>query len=162
MVEGKYMEYALRVCQKRDFMYLKEIYLECVELHQKNGYFLKKLPDAPEIFLQYVEELMESADALVLVAAGDKGVMGYCISKVGEKPPVYADVRYGLIDNLAVAEEYQRKGVGEQLFQESVNWFKEKGLSRIELEVAVFNPKSVNFWKKMGFKTFMNLMEWEM
>lgn len=162
MVEGKYMEYALRVCQKRDFMYLKEIYLECVEFHQKNGYFLKKLPDAPEIFLQYVEELMESADALVLVAAGDKGVMGYCISKVGEKPPVYADVRYGLIDNLAVAEEYQRKGVGEQLFQESVNWFKEKGLSRIELEVAVFNPKSVNFWKKMGFKTFMNLMEWEM
>lgn len=53
------MEYALRVCQKRDFMYLKEIYLECVELHQKNGYFLKKLPDAPEIFLQYVEELMD-------------------------------------------------------------------------------------------------------
>jgi ribosomal protein S18 acetylase RimI-like enzyme len=162
MLEGKYMEYALRVCKKRDFRDLKEIYQECVEFHQKNGYSLKKLPDAPEIFLQYVGELMESEDAVVLVAAGDKGVMGYCISKVGEKPPVYADVNYGLIDSLAVAEEYQRKGVGEQLFLESVKWFKKKGLSRIELEVAVFNPKSVKFWKKMGFETFMNLMEWEM
>gem|GEM_PF-3703427 len=31
------MEYALRVCQKRDFMYLKEIYRECVDYIKKNG-----------------------------------------------------------------------------------------------------------------------------
>ncbi len=37
------MEYALRVCQKRDFMYLKEIYLECVELHQKKWLFSKEI-----------------------------------------------------------------------------------------------------------------------
>lgn len=148
----------IRKCQKQDFNQLKKIYQQCQDYHVETGYDLEKVTDAPEIFIKYVEELISMENSLVLVAESDYDIVGYCLCKIEEKPPVYQNITIGEIDNLAVLEEYQRMGVGEKLFQEALKWFKERGIKRIELMATINNEKSNNFWQKMGFETFMRVM----
>lgn len=142
-----------------DLPHLNEIYVECMEFHKKTGYDLDKVPEAPQIFLKHVEDIIIMGEALLMVAHTDNRIVGYCVTRIEEKPPVYEETRYGEIDNLAVLGEFQRQGVGEKLFQETVKWLKERGVKRIELMATVGNEKSNNFWQKMGFETFMKVME---
>lgn len=149
----------IRKCKKQDLDKLKKIFQECLDYHVETGYGLEKVDDAPEIFIKRAEELVLTDNSLVLVAESDYDIVGYCVCKIEEKPPVYENIKYGEVDNLAVLEEYQRKGVGEKLFQEAAEWFKKMGIQRIELMVTDGNKKSNSFWQKMGFKTFMRVME---
>ncbi len=149
----------IRNCKVQDFQQLKYIYQECINFHLESGYNLEKVLNAPELFLEYIKALYLMENSLVLVAESDGKILGYIICKIGEKPPVYKDIYFGEIDNLAVAVEYQRRGIGQKLFMKAQEWFKTKGITRIELMITVGNEKSNNFWQKMGFETFMNLME---
>ncbi len=151
----------IKECKKEDLPQLKDIYTECIDYHVKTGYHLDKIPNAPEFFLEHANELIKQDDALFILAKSDNQIVGYCASKISEKPPVYAEPRYGEIENLAVSKDFQRQGVGEKLFQETVKWLQKRNIKRIEIMVTIRNPKSNNFWKKMGFKTFMKSMDKE-
>ncbi|MCA9437597.1 MAG: GNAT family N-acetyltransferase, partial [Candidatus Omnitrophica bacterium] len=53
---------------------------------------------------------------------------------------------------------FRRKGIGERLFRETVEWFRAKGVDRIELRVVVANEVSTAFWRKMGFAAYMEIL----
>ena len=151
----------IKKCKKEDIPQLKDIYTECIQYHIKTGYHLDKVFNAPELFSDHAKELINRDDGLLIVAKSDNQIVGYCASKISEKPPVYAELRYGEIENLAVSRDFQRQGVGEKLFQETVKWLQKRNIKRIEIMVTIRNPKSNNFWQKMGFKTFMKTMDKE-
>jgi GNAT superfamily N-acetyltransferase len=49
----------------------------------------------------------------------------------------------------------RRQGVGGQLIAAAEDWFRLRGLRRIEVRVAVCNEVSKPFWRKMGFEPFV-------
>lgn len=55
------------------------------------------------------------------------------------------------ITNIAVKEEYRKKGLGQALLNEIINHF--KGLSFISLEVRVSNFPAIKLYEKAGFKS---------
>ena len=97
---------------------------------------------------------MGSEKCLILVAEHDCRVIGYCISVVTKKPRIYKFRDYGLIDMVAVSKDWRNKGVGERLVKMSFDWFRSKGIRRVEVEVAVCNEVSMAFWKKMKFVAY--------
>ena len=57
----------------------------------------------------------------------------------------------GNLDNIAVAPEYRRRGVGEALLQEIIRRSREQALSLLYLEVRAGNEPAIALYKKHGF-----------
>ena len=51
-------------------------------------------------------------------------------------------------------ESKKGKGYGKLLMQEVKQIAKQKGISRIELNVWTFNEDAVKFYEKLGFETY--------
>ena len=75
-------------------------------------------------------------------------IVAYILCIIQNYPPAFEIKKYGLVSDLAVTSNYRRIGIGEHLFYLAKEWFSEKGLKRIELEVAIANEVSTSFWKK--------------
>lgn len=109
-------------------------------------------------FEEWVKELMKSDTARVLVALDHGKVVAYSLSQINKRPPLFKEVDYGYIYDLAVGREYRRKGIGEQMLGEIIGWFKLHQIDRIELMVLTKNRVALSFWEKHGFKVFLNRM----
>ena len=104
-----------------------------------------------DVFGKFVDEQISSRNALVLVAKDKNGLVGYLLAKIENRPPVFKLRRIGVIYDLAVTEHKRNTGVGTLLYQRSLEWFKKRNITRVELTVATTNPVSTRFWEKQGF-----------
>jgi len=75
-------------------------------------------------------------------ASIDNQLIGICCALKDESNQVFS------ILSLYVASEYQNQGVGTKLLSTALDWL---GNQDIELGVAVYNLKAINFYKQFGF-----------
>ncbi|MBM4464509.1 MAG: GNAT family N-acetyltransferase [Chloroflexi bacterium] len=57
----------------------------------------------------------------------------------------------GWVDNLAVARDYRRRGIGTALLKKATDWSRQRGLMRLMLEVQTKNYPAICFCQKNGF-----------
>ena len=132
-----------------------QLYEEFVAYHSQFDASFLKIENHGEQFVTYADSFVGCSDKFCIVAEVDNLVVGYCLSMIEQKPPVYPNPQFGYIDNLSVSLKYQRRGIGAALFDDAVKRFKSLNIDRIECYVAMENPKSTAFWKKMNFRPFM-------
>jgi N-acetylglutamate synthase len=60
------------------------------------------------------------------------------------------DGRRGYIHHLAVDPKYQKQGLGRQLFQELIQRFRARGLTKVHGFILQTNHHVVDFYKKFG------------
>lgn len=101
----------------------------------------------------YVRELLNSPLNEILVSERDGVVTGFMILKIQDTPPI--DIlqprRYVLVDTIAVAPAYQRRGIGRALIEAAVAWGRNYGAQDLELGVAAFNTAAIAFYERLGF-----------
>jgi GNAT superfamily N-acetyltransferase len=107
---------------------------------------------------EQTKPLMASDKGLVLAALDGDEVIGYSISEIKDPPRGSTRTEYGYIHHMAVTEKYRRTGVGEQMFNEILKWFRSKGMDRIELDITSKNHVSRSFWGKLGFEEYMRTL----
>jgi GNAT superfamily N-acetyltransferase len=107
---------------------------------------------------EQMKPLMASDKGLVLAALDGDEVIGYSISEIKDPPRGSTRTEYGYIHHMAVTEKYRRTGVGEQMFDEILKWFRSKGMDRIELDITSKNHVSRSFWGKLGFEEYMRTL----
>ncbi|OGN87984.1 MAG: hypothetical protein A2158_01230 [Chloroflexi bacterium RBG_13_46_14] len=107
---------------------------------------------------EQTKPLMASDKGLVLVALDGDEVIGYSISEIKDPPRGSTRTEYGYIHHMAVTEKYRRTGVGEQMFNEILKWFRSKGTDRIELDITSKNYVSSSFWSKLGFEEYVRTL----
>lgn len=79
-------------------------------------------------------------------------VVGFVTAQILKLPDIFKTEEFGAICDLAVIEEYRRRGMGSRLAREAINWLKKESMKRIELNVLAKNRKACQFWKKLGFE----------
>ena len=144
----------IREATKEDVPKILPVWRELMEFHVQRDACYTTCDGAEEAFSSYVCENIEKDDAMVLVAQDDEKIVGYCQCLVAANPPVYAIKKYGNLADTAVLEQYRRNGIGKQMVEQAMEWFKAKGLERIQVRMAVTNEVSTRFWRKMGFEAF--------
>ncbi len=149
------MELIIREAQISDVDEIKELWKEFIDFHKIRDPFFTRTSDGHEHFGKFAQESIVSDEWIVLVATDREKLIGYCMATIKDYPPVYVNPRCGLVQDIAVAQKYRRKGVGSQFFSRVIPWFVKKGVSRVELEVTVTNEVSQAFWYKLGFRDFM-------
>ena len=83
-------------------------------------------------------------DRYTVALDGDGAVAGYLVlSSVLDE---------GSVDNVAVAPEHRRSGVGDALVADTVRRAREDGLACLLLEVRVSNAPAIRLYEKHGFR----------
>jgi ribosomal protein S18 acetylase RimI-like enzyme len=135
-----------------------DVWKEFMDFLQETHPFFIRSEDGHLKFGEHLKEWIKSDDYQVLVALDSGKVVAYSIAKICKLPPLFEHVTYGFIADLAVKSEFHRKGIGEQILEKILGWFKHHQIDRIELMVLAKNEIGLSFWKKHEFEVFAHRM----
>jgi len=82
----------------------------------------------------------------IFVAEEDGKVVGYVTARVD-----YAS-KIGWIPNISVHPHHQKRGVGRQLLQHALDYFRAEGMQIARIETLVQNEIGQRFYPQMGFR----------
>ncbi len=97
-----------------------------------------------EKYREHILDELRSNPDFSFVAVGGEKVVGY----------VQGDIRGAMaaLEDLAVAKEYQGKGVGTQLLSVELEALKKRGSKIVIAEVHYRNAEAIPFYYKHGFR----------
>lgn len=142
---------------ENDIPKIVELWKEFIDFHKIRDSFFSRSKEAPKNFGKFIADNLRKDDAIVYVAEKDGEVIGHILATIQNYPPVFKIKRYGLVNDLAVSSGYRRLGIGQHLLALVKDWFVNKGIRRIEIEVATANEVSISFWEKMNFKPYKQI-----
>ncbi len=145
----------IRLAEKRDVESMCTLWKEFIDFQKRGDRFFTRTEKGHKVFGNITLERMNENNWHVLVAEVDGKIVGHCVGAIQEYPPVYVKTKFGYFQDIAVAEDCRRRGIGSELVKEMQVWFKEHGVSRIELDVTATNEVSQGFWSAAGFSDFM-------
>lgn len=97
------------------------------------------------------------ARVLCLDAGGD--LRGLCVARVARRPPLFVETARGSVDHLVVRPDARRRGVGRMLVEEACAWLRTQGATRLEIAVARGNEEGAAFWRALGFRPAMDVLD---
>jgi len=120
---------------------------------------LAPAPGAGGAVRDHLGVLLRDADAALLVAERDGAIVGFGVARVLRRPPLFAETARGEIEALYVREEQRRSGVGRALADAMLGWLASRELRRVALQVATRNREGQGFWRALGFRPSMDVLE---
>jgi len=133
-----------------------DVWEEFARFHEDMDPRYPMVANVREGFGEHLRGLMADDNNLVLVAVEKGRVVGHAIAQLKKSSPAFRREKFGFIDEMAVRAGYRRRGVGAQLLARILDWFRERGIDMIELDVAAANEVGYPFWKKHGFKAYLH------
>jgi len=148
----------IRKATRRDLDAIVVLAQELMDFHKARDPFFTRSADFDSLFGRFAMRNIRSLGACVLVATVGGRIVGYCQGMLDRHPPSIVEPEYGLILDFCVTAEYRRTGVGEQMFTAMRQWFRNKGVRRIEVRHSTFNEIAARFWPKMGFTPYLRTL----
>ena len=102
-----------------------------------------------------VERLIEAGEADYLLAAGpadDAPAAGVC--QLRYRYGVWLAAEDCWLEDLFVAEDARRTGIGRALAHAAVERARERGCARVELDVNAANPAALALYESLGFESW--------
>jgi GNAT superfamily N-acetyltransferase len=150
-------EFDVREAETSDVEAVSALWIELTRLHAQLDPIWAAREGAQATYQQHLCRLMARPDATVQVAASTDLLVGYTAALVARPNPTIKRPPYGLLLDLMVAEAWRLRGVGTRLVRAIESWCRERGLGRLELNVATANPDALRFWRRLGFQGYSQL-----
>ena len=96
-------------------------------------------PWSGQSFLEAMQQ-----DTLFIAAVYGNEIVGYC--------GMYCCLEEGEITNVAVVPASQNQGIGRRMLECLLRQARQKGISRIILEVRISNASAIHLYDKLGFQ----------
>ena len=96
----------------------------------------------------------------IAVACDDEQAVGYLMMRVREVPEhaFCFEQRLLYIDQIGVARQYHRQGIGRKLIAFAQTIARKKNIDRVELDVWDFNKNARGFFLSQGFQPTRHFM----
>jgi ribosomal protein S18 acetylase RimI-like enzyme len=145
----------VREATDKDIDRIVELWAEHVDFHAELDPRFERRVGSKDGFADHLRGRLGQGDFLLLVAEADGEVIGFLNGELSKYPRCFASRSHGLVDNLAVAPQWQRNGHGAALLEKCMGWFSDRGVPVVELKVLMANPLAMSFWEKAGFQPYM-------
>lgn len=149
------MDLFIRQANEADIPLILPIWAQFMAFLQERNPDYWALTGGEGAFGQHLQSSIAEANTLVSVAELDGLIAGFCLAYIERLPEWFGAEKIGLIRYLAVANDHQSQGIGQELVVNTLDWFDTKEIERVEVFVLNGIPAS-RFWDKMGFKPFMD------
>jgi ribosomal protein S18 acetylase RimI-like enzyme len=107
---------------------------------------------------ELLRALHRDPDAEILVYDCDGTPSGLCIVRIDHAPPILEETERAEITDLGVRPELRRRGIGRLLVEEAQAWVRDRGVARIEIQVANGNREGQAFWRSIGYLDLMDVL----
>ena len=128
--------------------------------HQARPGDFKPPSDSADMVKHY-QEILQSPNDRILIGEVDGQAVGYVyvrLFRFPENPFTYAvDAVY--IDQMSVHHDHRGKGYGRQLVEAVIDLARREDISRVTLNVWLFNVEAIGFYEKLGFSAMSQAME---
>ena len=105
---------------------------------------------AERLVAEHREVVLADPNTSFLVAEEQGEVLGFLHAQIEQGDPIYALERYGTIVDLFVLELRRGEGIGEQLLQSCLEWFRSLNLQEYRVSTPVHTPEAQRFLEKHG------------
>lgn len=151
-------ELLIRRASRRDLEAIGNLWVELMTFHAEVDPRFGIPRHGRQNYIRYIYQSLHDHNYCVLVAAVEGRVTGYVIGYIAQNPPIFPHPHYGFIADLCVTSTCRRQGTGRALVEDILQWFKQRGMSSVQLNVAHHNPVSQAFWRKIGCTDYLNHM----
>lgn len=124
-------------------------------------YFVMK-DDGETISIDFLKRQIRSKNGMILIAKDGNQIIGYTNLMIKDYIPLFNIDRIGEIIALFVDEGYRGKHVSSLLFQKSKEWFHQKGIHHIMLNVFPDNQHAKEIYENWGFSCYLQDMRYVM
>ena len=128
-----------------EFSQLLKPHMAEINVTERLGFEFK--PD----YFRYVK-LQEAGVILVVTCRDDGKLIGYCVFSVTQHIR-YQSCKIATEDLYYIVPEYRGKGLGKQLFIETENILKDKGVNQVVFSTKTYSDNS-HIFEKLGYKLF--------
>lgn len=150
--------FVIRAARRQDTQAICALWQALMDFHRARDPRFEFAPNAMREFEQHLIQTMRSRGARVYVAETEGQAIGYIMGEIHTRKPIYPVGTYGFISDVVVDGPWRRKGVGRALAEALMAWFRQNGVTAIELFVAAANPVSDAFWRALGFTDYLRLL----
>jgi len=119
---------------------------------------MRRGPVAEGELRELLRALHRDPDAEILVYDRNGTPEGLCIVRIDRAPPILEETERAEITDLGVRPAFRRQGVGRLLVEEAQAWVRDRGVARIEIQVATGNPEGQAFWRAVGYADLMDVL----
>jgi diamine N-acetyltransferase len=152
------MNLSVRTARPEDLVVLAQLLDEVIVLHHNEDPAQFTGPEEAQ-HTRYLEERFKDPDAAVFIAE-DQGVpAGIAVTVIRDAPPFLTPSRFVLLENLAVAANFRRAGVGRKLVDAAILWAQARDMHELDLNVYEFNHSAIRFYEAIGFRTVSRRMK---
>lgn len=151
------MEPKIRKATPNDIDAITVLNSQLADYHKAIDPYYKSGSETKSLFKEYITRIMQNKNATVIVAETDK-IIGYALGIIEKAKPFVTPEEIGRISDTFVEEKYRNQGIGKKMVDTLITWFKQEGITRIELSVDSRNEIGVTAWQKLGFKEYMKKM----
>jgi GNAT superfamily N-acetyltransferase len=119
---------------------------------------MRRGPVAEGELRELLRALHRDPDAEILVYDRNGTPEGLCIVRIDRAPPILEETERAEITDLGVRPAFRRQGVGRLLVEQAQAWVRDRGVARIEIQVATGNPEGQAFWRAIGYANLMDVL----
>jgi ribosomal protein S18 acetylase RimI-like enzyme len=129
-----------------------------IKIETKDEYFNFDILSETELEKQ-LKESIGKPTLITFVAKDDSNVIAFISGKVKENfLPISKTKEVGYVNGAYVLPKYRKQGIMKKLENMLSDYFKEQGLTYVELNVITNNLIGKRSWELMGYKTFREQM----
>jgi ribosomal protein S18 acetylase RimI-like enzyme len=140
----------IRDAEEADIPEVIKLEYECYAEMMKFDRMLKPLDEVKKRIAKYVKKKFRGKNSKFFVAFDEDKIVGFAFGDIPRKH--FWKVKFGYLDSLFVLPGWRRKGVGKQLAQKLIDWFKSKGIEYAQLDVDALNRPALHMYQKFGFQ----------
>ena len=113
--------------------------------------------NAHKLHLNWWKTCTRSRTKCTYVAEADGEIIGYLMGAIQKRPPVLTIDTEAVVWDIYVHDDFRGIGVGAELMEEFFQWAREKKVGMVTLQVSPPNRKGVDFYKRLGFETVLQV-----
>jgi len=146
----------IRQAGDRDIQAVARLQLKLMEEHVQAGdHYLAIAPGASGKWVRYIKKMLRQGKSILLVAEDNEKIVGYIFGYIKDGPPIFREKCAGYISDMYVLPTLRKRGVGQQLLHQALDFFRAAGLEACELHASVWNAGALEFYRRLGFKDVM-------
>jgi GNAT superfamily N-acetyltransferase len=137
---------------------IMQLWTEFAEYHQRMDPYYWTVDGGEVKFGDYMLRSMGQEDTQVLAAMEGEVLLGYCLSHIHPRAPLFTEPSVGILSDLAVRAGHRGMGTGSALIEASLAWFRAHGIKRVELRTSAMNAPAIELYRKHGFWVYDHIM----
>lgn len=134
----------------RDWDEVGEMFVRMYARMDEMGLMLPLIPGGMEKWLKTAQNTAGRFGLVILAKKGEKAV-GFAHGMIKYLPDYLGGFAVGSITHVYVDENSAGSGIGSTLVNLLEDWFREKKVHSVELQVIKGNPAAKKFWEKLGY-----------